>query len=111
MEEKTEYKKSDFWYHLPESQIAQTPVEPRDSSRMLVYHSGEKRIEDKHFYDVKDYLKKGDWLVVNNTKVIPARMYAQTKHGGVVEVLLLKRHNLNTWEVLMSPGKNGKIGV
>ncbi|MBQ9118025.1 MAG: tRNA preQ1(34) S-adenosylmethionine ribosyltransferase-isomerase QueA [Clostridia bacterium] len=111
MEEKTEYKKSDFWYHLPESQIAQTPVEPRDSSRMLVYHSGEKRIEDKHFYDVKDYLKKGDVLVVNNTKVIPARMYAKTAHGGVVEILLLKRYDLTTWEVLMRPGKKGKIGA
>ncbi len=111
MEEKVQYKKSDFYYDLPEERIAQTPAEPRDSSRLLVYHTAEKRIEDKIFRDVKDYLQKGDVLVVNNTKVIPARMYALTKNGGVVEVLLLKRYDLNTWEVLMRPGKKGKIGV
>ena len=111
MEEKVQYKKSDFYYDLPEERIAQTPVEPRDSSRLLVYHTAEKRIEDKIFRDVKDYLQKGDVLVVNNTKVIPARMYALTQNGGVVEVLLLKRYDLNTWEVLMRPGKKGKIGV
>ncbi len=111
MEEKVQYKKSDFYYDLPEERIAQTPAEPRDSSRLLVYHTDEKRIEDKIFRDVKDYLQKGDVLVVNNTKVIPARMYALTKNGGVVEVLLLKRYDLNTWEVLMRPGKKGKIGV
>jgi S-adenosylmethionine:tRNA ribosyltransferase-isomerase len=76
-----------------------------------VYHKDEKRIENKIFRDVADYLKAGDVLVINNTKVIPARMYAQTAHGGVVEVLLLKRFDLNTWEVLMRPGKKGKIGV
>ena len=111
MEEKVQYKKSDFYYHLPEERIAQTPAEPRDSSRLLVYHTDEKRIEDKIFRDVKEYLQKGDVLVVNNTKVIPARMYALTKNGGVVEVLLLKHHDLNTREVLMRPGKKGKIGV
>ena len=111
MQEKIEYKKSDFWYHLPEEQIAQTPAEPRDSSRLLVYHSGEKRIEDRRFFNIKDYLQKGDVLVVNNTKVIPARMYARTAHGGVVEILLLKRYDLTTWEVLMRPGKKGKIGA
>ena len=111
MEEKVQYKKSDFYYDLPEERIAQTPKEPRDSSRLLVYDSKAKKIEDKIFRDIIDYLKAGDVLVVNNTKVIPARMYALTAHGGVVEVLLLKRHNLNTWEVLMRPGKKGKIGV
>ena len=111
MQEKIEYKKSDFWYHLPEEQIAQTPAEPRDSSRLLVYHSGEKKIEDKRFFNIKEYLQKGDVLVVNNTKVIPARMYARTAHGGVVEILLLKRYDLTTWEVLMRPGKKGKIGA
>ena len=109
--EKVQYKKSDFYYDLPEERIAQTPAEPRDSSRLLVYHKDEKRIENKIFRDIADYLKEGDVLVVNNTKVIPARMYAQTAHGGVVEVLLLKRFDLNTWEVLMRPGKKGKIGV
>ena len=111
MQEKVQYKKSDFYYDLPEELIAQTPAEPRDSSRLLVYHRDEKRIEDKIFRDIADYLQKGDVLVVNNTKVIPARMYALTKNGGLVEVLLLKRYDLNTWEVLMRPGKKGKIGV
>ena len=111
MEEKVQYKKSDFYYDLPEERIAQTPAEPRDSSRLLVYDRNEKTIEDKTFRDITDYLQAGDVLVVNNTKVIPARMYALTAHGGVVEVLLLKRHELNTWEVLMRPGKKGKIGV
>ncbi len=109
--EKVQYKKSDFFYDLPEERIAQTPAEPRDSSRLLVYHKDSKQIEDKIFRDVVEYLQAGDVLVVNNTKVIPARMYARTAHGGVVEVLLLKRHDLNTWEVLMKPGKKGKIGV
>ena len=108
---KVQYKKSDFYYDLPEERIAQTPVEPRDSSRLLVYNREKKEIENKIFRDIVDYLQAGDVLVVNNTKVIPARMYAMTPHGGVVEVLLLKRHNLNTWEVLMRPGKKGKIGV
>ena len=111
MEEKVQYKKSDFYYDLPESQIAQTPAEPRDSSRLLVYDRKTKKIEDRIFRDIVDYLQAGDVLVVNNTKVIPARMYARTPHGGVVEVLLLKRYDLNTWELLMRPGKKGKIGV
>ncbi len=111
MEEKVQYKKSDFYYDLPEERIAQTPVEPRDHSRLLVYKKDEKTIEDKRFYDVVDYLQKGDVLVVNNTKVLPARMYAKTVHGGTVEVLLLKRYDLSTWEVLMRPGKKGKIGA
>lgn len=109
--EKVQYKKSDFYYDLPEEQIAQTPAEPRDSSRLLVYHKNEKKIEDKVFRDIVEYLREGDVLVVNNTKVIPARMYATTAHGGLVEILLLKRYDLNTWEVLMRPGKKGKIGV
>ncbi len=109
--EKVQYKKSDFYYDLPEERIAQTPAEPRDSSRLLVYNRAEKTITDRVFRDVIDYLREGDVLVVNNTKVIPARMYALTAHGGVVEVLLLKRHDLKTWEVLMRPGKKGKIGA
>lgn len=111
MSEKVQYKKSDFYYDLPQERIAQTPVEPRDSSRLLVYDRKTKEKKDKIFRDIESYLQAGDVLVVNNTKVIPARMYALTAHGGVVEVLLLKRHNLNTWEVLMKPGKKGKIGA
>ncbi len=109
--EKVQYKKSDFYYELPEERIAQTPAEPRDSSRLLVYDRATKQITDRVFGDIVDYLREGDVLVVNNTKVIPARMYARTPHGGVVEVLLLKRYDLHTWEVLMRPGKKGKIGV
>lgn len=111
MEEKTVYLKSDFYYDLPEEQIAQTPAEPRDSSRLLVYDRAAGTEEDVVFRDIADYLNPGDVLVVNNTKVIPARMYALTEHGGLVEVLLLKRYDLKTWEVLMKPGKKGKPGV
>ena len=111
MTEKVQYTKRDFYYDLPEERIAQTPAEPRDSSRLLVYDRKNKTIEDKIFRDVIDYLQEGDLLVVNNTKVLPARVYARTEHGGVVEILLLKRYDLNTWEVLMRPGKKGKIGA
>ena len=109
--EKVQYKKSDFYYDLPPEQIAQTPASPRDSSRLLVYDTKTKRIQDKVFCDIVDYLQKGDLLVVNNTKVLPARMYAKTQFGGVVEILLLKRYDLTTWKVLMKPGKKGKIGA
>ena len=106
-----QYKKSDFYYDLPEERIAQTPATPRDSSKLLVYDRASGKITDRIFRDITDYLRVGDVLVLNNTRVIPARMYALTPHGGVVEVLLLKRYDLNTWEVLMKPGKKGKIGV
>ncbi len=69
-------KTSDFYYDLPQELIAQTPIEPRDASRLLVYHKNSTNIEHKHFYDVIDYLQKGDVLVINNTKVIPARIFA-----------------------------------
>lgn len=111
MEEKIQYKKSDFYYDLPERLIAQTPAMPRDSSRLLVYDRATKTTQDKIFRNIVEYLKPGDVLVVNNTKVLPARMFALTPHGGVVEVLLLKRYDLKTWEVLMRPGKKGKVGV
>ena len=109
--EKVQYTKRDFYYDLPEDRIAQTPVEPRDSSKLLVYNRKTKSIQDKVFRDIYDELSAGDVLVINNTKVIPARMYAKTAHGGIVEVLLLKRYDIRTWEVLMRPGKKGKIGT
>lgn len=109
--EQVVYKKSDFYYDLPEELIAQTPAEPRDSSRLLVYDRASKTQRDRIFRDIEEYLHPGDVLVLNNTKVIPARMFALTEHGGLVEVLLLKRYDLNTWEVLMKPGKKGKVGV
>lgn len=104
-------KTSDFDYNLPEELIAQTPVYPRDSSRMLVFDRKKDTFTHKHFYDLIDYLKEGDVLVRNNTKVLPARMFAYTKNGGKVEVLLLKRFNLNEWEVLVKPGKKARVGV
>ena len=104
-------KTSDFDYYLPEELIAQTPVYPRDSSRMLVYDRASDQVFHKHFYDIKEFLKPGDLLVRNNTKVLPARMFAYTKNGGKVEVLLLKRFNLTEWEVLVKPGKKAKPGA
>ena len=107
----TDLKKSDFFYNLPEELIAQTPAEPRDSSRLLVYNRATDRVEHRIFHDIKDYLKKGDVLVVNNTKVLPARIYAHTEHGGRVEVLLLKRISALRWEVLVKPGKKCRPGT
>ena len=103
--------KSDYFYELPEELIAQTPAEPRDSSRLLVYDRKTGKSEDRIFRDIKEYLRPGDVLVINNTKVLPARMYAYTKNGGRVEVLLLKRQNYTDWEVLVRPGKKAKEGV
>ena len=104
-------KTSDFDYYLPEELIAQTPVYPRDTSRMLVFDRAKDSVENKHFYDILDYLKEGDVLVRNNTKVLPARMFAYTPNGAKVEVLLLKRFNLNEWEVLVKPGKKARVGA
>ncbi len=105
-----QYRKSDFYYELPPELIAQTPAEPRDSSRLLVYDREADKIEHRIFRDVTDYLKKGDVLVVNNTKVLPARMYAHTEHGGLIEILLLKRVERDVWEVLAKPGKKCAVG-
>ena len=107
----SELKTSDFYYDLPEKLIAQTPAEPRDSSRLLVYHRNTKTIEHRIFHDICDYLKKGDVLVINRTRVLPARLYAHTEHGGAVEVLLLKRMSLDTWEVLVRPGRKCRPGA
>ena len=100
-----QFRKSDFYYDLPEELIAQTPATPRDSSRLLVYDRATERVEHRIFKDVCDYLKAGDVLVINDTKVLPARLYAHTQNGGAVEVLLLKRQNIDTWEVLVKPGR------
>ncbi len=104
-------KTSDFDYYLPQELIAQTPVYPRDSSRLLVYDRKQDKIYHKHFSDIKEFLKKGDVLVRNNTKVLPARMFAFTPNGAKVEVLLLKRLNLTDWEVLVKPGKKARPGA
>ena len=104
-------KTSDFYYDLPEERIAQTPMTPRDASRLLVYDRKQDKVEHRIFRDVTEYLQKGDVLVVNNTKVLPARMFGYTANGGKVEVLLLKRQNATDWEVLVKPGKKAKTGV
>ena len=104
-------KTSDFYYDLPEELIAQTPAEPRDSSRLLVYDRKTDAVEHRIFHDVGDYLKEGDLLVVNTTKVYPARIYAYTEHGGKVELLLLKRLNITDWETLVKPGKKCREGT
>ena len=97
-------------YFLPEELIAQTPVEPRDSSRMMVFDKATSSIEHKHFYNIEDYLVAGDVLVINNTRVLPARLYGYKSTGAKLEVLLLKRHSINVWECLMKPAKRLHIG-
>lgn len=104
-------KTSDFDYYLPQELIAQTPVNPRDTSRLLVFDRKSDAVYHKHFFDIVDFLKEGDVLVRNNTKVLPARFFAYTKNGGKVEILLLKRFDLNEWEVLVKPGKKAKPGI
>ena len=103
---------SDFYYDLPQELIAQTPVEPRDSSRLMVIHRDTGMREDKTFRDVIDYLNPGDALVINNTRTIPARLIGhKTGTGGVVEFLLLRRRDYDTWEALVRPGKRLQVGV
>lgn len=100
-----------YYYDLPEDLIAQLPAEPRDSSRLLVCHKDSGEIEHKIFRDIVDYFHEGDVMVVNNTRVLPARLYGKKDTGAVIEVLLLKRIDLHTWECLAKPGKRLKIGV
>ena len=102
-------KTSDFDYNLPETSIAQTPAEPRDSSRLLVLHRDTNELEHRIFRDVTDYLKAGDLLVLNQTRVIPARIFAKKETGGKVELLLLRRRDDWTWEALVG-GKGLRIG-
>ncbi len=102
---------SDFYYDMPEELIAQTPAEPRDSSRLLVYHRQNGAIEHKIFRDIIDFLNPGDALVVNDTRVIPARLYGKKQDTGrEVEFLLLNQLSKDTWEIIMRPGKKLRIG-
>ena len=104
--------KSTYDYFLPEELIAQFPIEPRDSAKMLVYSRQTKQIEHKHFYDITDYLNKGDVLVINNTRVLPARLYGvKTSTGAKIEILLQKRIDLKTWEVVAKPTKRLSVGT
>lgn len=104
-------KTSDFYYDLPKDLIAQTPATPRDSSRLLVYDRAADRVTHGVFRDVEGLLRKGDVLVLNNTKVLPARMFARTVHGGKVEILLLRRFGMDEWEVMVKPGKKAPEGA
>ncbi|MBI4760051.1 MAG: tRNA preQ1(34) S-adenosylmethionine ribosyltransferase-isomerase QueA [Chloroflexota bacterium] len=99
---------SDFDYHLPEASIAQTPVEPRDSSRLLVLHRDTGRLEHRIFREIGEYLRPNDLLVLNQTRVIPARIYARKPTGGRVELLLLRRRDEITWEALVG-GKGLRV--
>lgn len=101
----------DFYYDLPEELIAQTPLTDRTSSRLMVLDRKNSSISHKHFYDILDYLNEGDCLVMNNTRVIPARLYGVKEgSGGKIEFLLLKRIDTYTWEVILRPGKKAKEG-
>ena len=105
-------KTSDFDFYLPEELIAQHPLEKRDYSRLMVLDKATGEIEHKHFYDVLDYLNEGDTLVLNNTRVMPARLIGEkVESGGKIEFLLLKRIEGDKWECLAKPGKRAKIGT
>ena len=105
-------KKEDFYYDLPKEYIAQTPIEPRDHSRMLVVHRSQDRIEHRHFYDILDYLTDKDCLILNDTRVLPARLYGIKEGTGArVEFLLLNQKEKDVWEVIAGPGKRAKEGT
>ncbi len=102
----------DFDYHLPEELIAQTPFQKRDTSRLMVLNKETETSHHKYFYDLLDYLDEGDTLVLNNTRVIPARLFGKrVGTGAVIEILLLKQVQGDTWEILVKPGKKAKVGV
>lgn len=103
-------KLEEFVYELPERLIAQTPVEPRDASRLLVLNRQDGSLNHRHFYDVIDYLEPGDVLVVNRTKVLPARLWGRRPTGGLVEVLLVQQVDLQHWKALVKPGKKARPG-
>ncbi|MEE0968015.1 MAG: tRNA preQ1(34) S-adenosylmethionine ribosyltransferase-isomerase QueA [Clostridia bacterium] len=108
----TELKTSDFYYDLPNDRIAQTPAEKRDTSRLMVLDRACDSIEHKRFFDIIDYINPEDVLVINDSKVIPARLYGNVlgRDDAKIELLLLKNHGLDSWETLVKPGKRAKIG-
>ena len=109
----TDLLTADFDYYLPEELIAQHPAEKRDHSRLMVLDRAENTIEHKHFYDILDYINPGDVLVVNDSKVIPARIYGHVegREEALTELLLLRQGELDTWECLVKPGKRARIGM
>ena len=104
-------KKSDFYYYLPEELIAQTPVEPRDSSRLMLIDKQKRTCGEAVFRDITDYLRPGDVLVLNDTRVLPARIFGtRDDTGAVVEFVLLKQIEMGKWECIAGPGKKAKTG-
>ena len=118
MDQKTEnlqtkdyyYKTKDFYYDLPEELIAQTPLEQRDTSRLMVLDRISGEVRHKHFYDIIEYLKPGDCLVMNDSRVLPARLLGRRPTGGAVEVLLLRDLGNKCWECLCKPGRKMQVG-
>ena len=103
-------KTQDFWYDLPEELIAQTPLEHRDTSRLMVLDKQSGAVTHRHFYDIYDYLQPGDCLVMNDSRVLPARLLGQRPTGGAVEVLLLRDVGNKCWECLVRPGRKMQVG-
>ena len=103
-------KTQDFWYDLPEELIAQTPLQQRDSSRLLVLDKVTGEVKHRHFYDILEYLQPGDCLVMNDSRVLPARLLGHRPTGGAVEVLLLRDLGDKKWECLCKPGKKMQVG-
>ena len=104
-------KTHDFYYELPQELIAQTPLAQRDSSRLLVLHRADGSVEHRHFHDILDYLRPGDCLVLNNSRVLPARLLGRRASGGAVEVLLLRDTGNDVWECLTKPGRKTPVGA
>lgn len=105
-------QKQDFYYDLPKERIAQTPIEPRDHSKMMVLHRDTDEIEHMHFYDILDYLNENDCLILNDTRVLPARLYGEKEETGArVEFLLLNQKENDVWEVITGPGRRAKVGA
>ena len=109
----TNLRTADFYYDLPEELIAQHPMEQRDTSRLMVLDRTQESITHRHFYDILDYLREGDVLVINDSKVIPARVYGHVegREEALIELLLLRQHELDTWECLVKPGKRARVGM
>ena len=110
---KSDLSTADFYYDLPQERIAQHPVEPRDSSRMMVLNRESGGMQHRHFSDILDYLRPGDVLVINDSKVIPARLYGHVagREDAAIELLLLRQRELDVWETLVKPGKRARVGA
>lgn len=108
----TPMKKSDYWFDLPQELIAQTPVEPRDHSRLFLLSRQDGSTGEAHFYDLPDLLQPGDLLVMNDSRVLPARLYGEKENsGGAIEFLLLEQKQKDQWEILVKPGRRAKPGA